>query len=191
MSWVATYLNYTKQISVDNVTDLAPKDVDKCIEFLTQKKKAGQFRAFWDDFGQIVNLMASGEVWISDCWNPVVEAAKKSGFKGKYVNPIEGNRPWFHGIALSKDSKNADLVYEYANWSLEGWWGAQVLPTGWIPATLKAKDYLSKDVWDFWMEGKGRDTGAFVERAKNVACWPYWPKEADYYLSKWLNFLAA
>ena len=191
MSWVATYLKYNGKISAKDVSDLDPKEVDLCMAFLTEKKKAGQFRAFWDDFGQIVNLMASGEVWISDCWNPVIEAAKKSGFKGKYVNPLEGNRPWFHGIALSKDSKNADLVYEYANWSLEGWWGAQVLPTGWIPATMKAKDYLAKDVWDFWMEGKGRDTGAFVERAKNVACWPHWPKEADYYLTKWLNFLAA
>jgi len=191
MSWVATYLNYHGKISVDDVSDLSPPEVDKCIDFLIEKKKAGQFRAFWDDFGQIVNLMASGEVWLSDCWNPVIEAAKKSGMKGRYVNPIEGNRPWFHSVAMSKNCKNPDLVYEYANWSLEGWWGAQVTPTGWIPATTKIKDYLSKEVYDFWLEGKGRDTGSFLNRSKNIACWPHWPKEADYYLSKWLHFLAA
>jgi putative spermidine/putrescine transport system substrate-binding protein len=92
---------------------------------------------------------------------------------------------------MSKDCKNPDLVYEYANWSLEGWWAAQVAGIGWYGATKKVKDYLPKDQYDFWYEGKGRDTGSFIERSKNVACWPHWPQEADYYLSRWLNFLAA
>ena len=191
LSWVATYLNSKGIISVDDVSELDHKSVDKAIELLIEKKKAGQFRAFWDDFGQMVNLMASQEVWIADCWNPIIEAVKKSGVKAKYVNPIEGNRPWFHSVAMSKDCKNPDLVYEYANWSLEGWFAAQVAGIGWYGATTKVTDYLSKKDYEFWYEGKGRDTGSFLDRSKNIACWPHWPKEADYYLSKWMNFLAA
>jgi putative spermidine/putrescine transport system substrate-binding protein len=191
MSWVATYLNYHGKITVDNVSELEPPDVDKCIEFLIEKKKAGQFRAFWDSFGQIVNLLTSQEVWIADCWNPVIEAARKVGVNGVYVNPLEGNRPWFHNVAMSKNCKNPDLVYEYANWCLEGWRAGQITPIGWIPTTKKVKDYLSKEDYDFWFEGKGRDTGSFLERSKNIACWPHWPPHADYYLSQWMHLLAA
>lgn len=191
MSWVATYLNSIGIISVDDPSDLDRKSVDKCMAYLTEKKKAGQFRAFWDDFGQIVNLMVSGEVVIADCWNPVIEAIKASNVKAKYVNPKEGNRPWFHSVAMSKYTKKEDLVYEYANWSLEGWFAASVAPIGWYGTTKKVKDYLTKDKYDFWYAGKGRDTGSFIERAKNIACYPHWPKENDYYMSSWMKFLAA
>ena len=32
------------------------------MKFLISKKKDGQFRALWGDFGELVNLLASGEM---------------------------------------------------------------------------------------------------------------------------------
>jgi len=191
MSWVAAFLNYHGKMSVDDISELEHKDVDFCIDLLKEKKQAGQFRAMWDDFGQIVNLMASGEVWASDCWNPVMYALKKSGVNSLYVNALEGNRPWFHNVAMSVNCKNPDLVYEYANWSLEGWFAAAVAPMGWYGCTELVTKYLSKQDYDFWYKGIGDARGSIKDRMSNIACWPHWPKNADYYLSKWMNFLAA
>jgi spermidine/putrescine-binding protein len=37
------------------------EEIDEASKFLIAKKKAGQFRALWGDFGELVNLLASGE----------------------------------------------------------------------------------------------------------------------------------
>jgi len=190
ISWVAAFLNFHGKMSVEDISELEPEDVDFCIDFLKEKKKAGQFYCIWDNFDQIVSLMASGEVWIADCWNPVLYALKKSGINSCYTNALEGNRPWFHGVAMSKDCKNPDLVYEYANWALEGWFAASIAPMGWYGCTEKVKEYLSKEEYDFYYKGIGDARGSYKDRVTNIACWPHWPKNADYYLSSWLSFLA-
>ncbi len=49
------------------------------MKFLISKKKDGQFRALWGDFGELVNLMASGEMVVCDAWQPAVMAVKAQG----------------------------------------------------------------------------------------------------------------
>ena len=73
----------------DNMTHA---EVDTVIDFMIKKKKEGQFRAIWEDYGQCVNLLASGEIWLADAWNPVVEDVKKQGVVCKYAFPKEGSR---------------------------------------------------------------------------------------------------
>ena len=43
-------------------------EIDMTVGVLTEAKKAGQFRAFWKDFNESVNLMASGETVIQSMW---------------------------------------------------------------------------------------------------------------------------
>ena len=56
-------------------------EIDKTIKFLIKAKKAGQFRAFWKDFDESVNLMASGEVVIQSMWSPAVTAVRSQGHR--------------------------------------------------------------------------------------------------------------
>ena len=49
------------------------------MKVLTEAKKAGQFRAFWKDFNESVNLMASGETVIQSMWSPAVTAVRIEG----------------------------------------------------------------------------------------------------------------
>ena len=44
--------------------NMTREEIDKTIAALIEAKRAGQFRAFWTDFNESVNLMASGEVVI-------------------------------------------------------------------------------------------------------------------------------
>ncbi len=66
-------------------------------KFLISKKKEGQFRALWGDFGELVNLMASGEMVVCDAWQPAVMAVKAQGKPCKYAVPKEGYRAWAIG----------------------------------------------------------------------------------------------
>ena len=47
--------------------NMTKAEIDRTMKVLTEAKKAGQFRAFWKDFNESVNLMASGETVISPC----------------------------------------------------------------------------------------------------------------------------
>ena len=49
-------------------------EIDFLIDYLIPLKKAGHFRAFWENFGQSVNLMVNGEVALESMWSPAVAA---------------------------------------------------------------------------------------------------------------------
>jgi len=64
---VATYLQGTGQATFSNaLNNLSKDDLKICFDFLNQKKQEGQFRLFWSDFGQLVDLLVAGEVWVGD-----------------------------------------------------------------------------------------------------------------------------
>jgi spermidine/putrescine-binding protein len=172
--------------------NLSTDEIDAVMAFLSERKAAGQFRAFWSDYGQIVNLMASSEVLISDGWNPAFEDAKRqSGLDLRYVNPAEGNRPWFHGLGLSARAQNPEAIATLADWRLDGWFGAQIAPLGYYSPTTTVEDEMSADDFDLWYNGNGRSSGSYDDRTSNVAFWPQWPDNYDYYLGQWSAFLAS
>jgi spermidine/putrescine-binding protein len=190
----ATYLTKSGQMPAPkrNLADLTKDEIDQVVKFLKQKKSEGQFRAIWTDYGQIVNLMASEEAWISDGWNPAIEDAKRqSKLPLKYVNPKEGNRPWFHGTVMSKKGQNPEGVYAFANWTIDGWLGAQIAGLGWYSAAKTVEKFMKPEDYKFWYAGGGRDSGSFDERSANIAYWVSWPSEYDYFLSSWSSFLAS
>jgi putative spermidine/putrescine transport system substrate-binding protein len=192
LGWVANYLTKKGDMQVGKPNDLTREEVDQVIEFLTGQKKAGQFRTIWNDYGQIVNLMATGEVIASDCWNPVtVDASKQSGDKVVYVDPPEGNRPWYHFLGISANAKNPKGALAYCSWRLRGNAAALVAPIGYyVPTFKRSQEAMSPQEYESTY-GAGRETGAFEERIEKAAYWWIWPKEVDYYLGKWNGFLAA
>jgi putative spermidine/putrescine transport system substrate-binding protein len=189
-------------------------EIDRTMKLLTEAKQAGQFRAFWKDFNESVNLMASGETVIQSMWSPAVTAVKSKGIPCTYQPLVEGYRAWAAGFALSKGvkgSKKADLAYEFVNWFLDGWAGAYLNRQGYYSAVLEtAKANMEPYEWAFWMEGKPaekdikapdgtllekagstRDGGSYEERMGAVACWNAVMDENDYMVRKWNEFIAA
>ncbi len=59
--------------------NMTKEEIDLTIKTLIEAKKAGQFRAFWKDFNESVNLMASGEVVIQSMWSPAVTKVRSMG----------------------------------------------------------------------------------------------------------------
>ncbi|RDJ26914.1 extracellular solute-binding protein [Bosea caraganae] len=188
-------------------------EIDMTMKVLTEAKKSGQFRAFWKDFNESVNLMSSGETVIQSMWSPAVTAVRTKGIACTFQPLKEGYRSWASGFCLSKSvtGRKAELAYEFVNWFLSGWAGAYLNRQGYYSAVLPtAKANMEPYEWAYWMEGKpaekdikapdgsllekagaSRDGGSYDDRMGNVACWNAVMDENDYMVRKWNEFIAA
>jgi len=188
-------------------------EIDLTMKVLTEAKKSGQFRAFWKDFNESVNLMASGETVIQSMWSPAVTAVRSKGIPCVFQPLKEGYRSWASGFCLSKgvSGKKQEWAYEFVNWFLSGWAGAYLNRQGYYSAVLStAKANMTADEWGYWMEGKAamsdikapdgsllekagakRDGGSYDDRMGSVACWNAVMDENDYMVRKWNEFIAA
>ena len=193
--------------------NMTKAEIDLTMKIMTDAKKSGQFRAFWKDFNESVNLMAQGETVIQSMWSPAVTAVRSKGIPCTFQPLKEGYRSWASGFALSKSvtGKKADLSYEFVNWFLSGWAGAYLNRQGYYSAVLPtAKANMEPYEWAFWMEGKPaekdikgpdgsvlekagavRDGGSYDERMGAVACWNSIMDENNYMVTKWNEFIAA
>ena len=192
--------------------DMTKEEIDITVDRLKDLKKKGHWRAFWTNFDESVNLMASGEVVIQSMWSPAVTAVRSKGIPCIYQPLKEGYRAWGNGLGVMNHITGLKLeaVYEYLNWYLSGWHGAFVAKHGFyssVPSTTKK--FLTDDEWGYWYEGKPaqndildpsgkvqekaghvRDGGSFWERMGRIACWNAVMKEDRYLTKKWNEFIA-
>jgi len=193
--------------------NMSKAEIDLTMKTLTEAKKAGQFRAFWKDFNESVNLMASGETVIQSMWSPAVTAVRLKGIPCTFQPLKEGYRAWASGFGLPKTlkGKELDAAYEFINWFLSGWAGAYLNRQGYYSALLDtAKEHMEPYEWAYWMEGKPaekdihgpdggllekagatRDGGSYADRMGAVACWNAVMDENEYMVKKWNEFIAA
>jgi putative spermidine/putrescine transport system substrate-binding protein len=190
--WVAVTLAKMGKMQLTTPpSKLTTAEIDEVMAFLTDLKKQGQYRTYWSDYGEIVNLMSSGEVWMADCWNPIASAVN-AVTPCVFTNPTEGARGWAHGLVVSKGTQNPEACFAYIDWCMSGWRMAQVAPMGLYDATNgNVKQFMKPEDYAFWYEGKGRDVGSMAHRLPNLHEWVEYPAEPEYQLTKWLNFLAS
>ncbi|GJE28891.1 hypothetical protein LKMONMHP_3765 [Methylobacterium organophilum] len=193
--------------------NMTKAEIDRTIKVLIEAKRAGQFRAFWQDFNESVNLMASGETVIQSMWSPAVTKVRSQGVPCIYQPMKEGYRAWATGFGLPKTltGRKLDAAYDFVNWFLSGWAGAHLNRQGYYSAVLDtAKTQMEPYEWAYWMEGKPaekdikgpdgsvlekagavRDGGSFEQRMGAVACWNAVMDENTYMVRKWNEFIAA
>ena len=201
------------EVTYGDKGNMTKEEIDQTIARLIEAKAAGQFRAFWQDFNESVNLMASGEVVIQSMWSPAVTAVRKQGVECVYQPLREGYRAWASGLTVPThlQGKKLDACYDFVNWYLSGWAGAFLNRQGYYTAVLEtAKEHMSENEWGFWMEGEKatapivapggeeiegtgavRDGGSFWERMGRVACWNAVMDEDRYMVRKWNEFIAS
>lgn len=193
--------------------NMTKEELDKVTQILIDQKKAGQFRAFWKNFDESVNFMASGEVVVQSMWSPAVTAVKARGLPCIYAPLKEGYRGWGGGLGLSKNLSGIELdaAYEYLNWVVNGWLGGFLSRQGYYSATPEnARKFMKPEEWDFWYEGKVaaadivdpygakieskgavRDGGSFTDRVGDIVCWNSFMPEQVYLVYKWTEFIVA
>lgn len=202
-----------KYIDKGNMTrDEIDATVDKLIEY----KRAGQFRSFWTDFDQSVQLMASGEVVLQSMFAPAVTEVRTRGIPCTFQGLKEGYRGWYIFMSAmahlsTGDKLRRDCAMEYINWCNSGFNGVYFSRQGFyssVPDVIKP--LMSENDFGYWYEGKAatadivdpfgkvmehagakRDGGSLWDRMGNVGIWNTLMDEDRYLNKRWQEFISA
>jgi putative spermidine/putrescine transport system substrate-binding protein len=151
--------------------NMTKAEIDRVVKIATTYKKAGQFRAYWANFNESVNLMASKEVVVESMWSPAVALLVAQGINVKYAKPPTGFRGWCSAQGISSkvtDPAKLQACYDYINWMYNGWLGATIMRQGYyIGNGNSLRSWIAKngaanpaggipfktDEYDFWYNG--------------------------------------
>ncbi len=197
----------------DDIGNMTLDEIDRLVDVLTERKKAGHFAGFWNTWPESVQLMKQREVVLESIWSPAVMALRGTGRNIVSAAPREGYRGWHSGMSISAytTDRQRDLAYEYINWWLSGWAGAVIARQGYYMSALApTRQHLSADEWDYWYDGEAaredlcgpngevvvragerRDGGSYRQRMGQVAVWNSFMDEHNYLVRRWNEFLRA
>ena len=111
---------WSRVSGVENPNRMTRAELDKTIEALVTLKR-NHLRTIAPSYGDLMNLLASGEVVIAQGWEPIPSwVGDKVNLKIAY--PKEGSMGFIEGYSIGKGSANVDLAHEFINHalSLEG-----------------------------------------------------------------------
>lgn len=146
----ALYLKANNMADIDNPANMDEEEIKTVVDFLIEKKKAGQFRTLWSGYGEAVSLVTSGEVWLEDAWYPMMLDMRDKGIDdAQYASPKEGYHKWSINMYML-DGKAIEgkesAVYDLFNWQLGGWYGAHITNnTGYMVASDNALEYAKNN----------------------------------------------
>ncbi|WP_281685515.1 ABC transporter substrate-binding protein [Thalassobaculum salexigens] len=170
----AIYLKQSGKQDIDNPSDMTEDEVKGVCQFLIEKKKAGQFRTFWDGFQNGVDLLASEEVLVASCWEPVqIVAAKKAGKDIRYGTMKEGHQTWNNIVMLTRGGRERGMdetFYKLANLYLSPWFGARTLAgLGFTPQMTGVLEYVDANPDTFDAETKALINDRLARKKDRIA----------------------
>ena len=121
----ALFLKHHGRVEIDNVVDMKKEEVAQVVDYLIERKKAGQFRTLHSAFEEQIQLLTNKEVDIINCWEPATKEANLALGPGTvfYAYTDEGYFKWGHGAyiaAQAADRDNMDNIYKVLNYFLDG-----------------------------------------------------------------------
>ena len=195
----ALYLKKAGLAQIGNPDDMTKDEFKTVIDFLVDQKKKGQFRVIWNSFEQAVNLIVNKEVYVIDCWEPMVFVAKSKGVDAVYADPKEGYLLWAMAAYLVKNPNRSEeqtkAAYQLLDFMLGGWYGATLTKLRGYMTNPQAVDYAKANPSEFPAEDAKRvaDITENVKRKFQAGgTWQNrWPTEVEFYESEWSRFKAA
>lgn len=71
---------------------------------------------YWTDNTELVQLMASGDVWVAgSAWPEALMLLLDEGVPVEYIDPEEGRMGYVCGFGITANAQNVDLAYDYIN----------------------------------------------------------------------------
>ncbi|WP_246753065.1 extracellular solute-binding protein [Sinorhizobium sp. BG8] len=178
--WTARYLGY------DNVFDLTDEQLDAVKAKLIEQKPL--IRKYWASAGELTELMANQEVFVSNAWTGLT-SKDVNGLKKDFVvaefSPKEKAEGWMDSMMLVKDTPNEECAYKFISFmqSAAGQCGIAT-STGYFPVNPKSVAGCMSD------ELKKERQVDNVEFVKSLVMWQQ-PKRLDKYLEVWNAVKAA
>jgi spermidine/putrescine-binding protein len=195
----ALYLKHSGKAAIANPDDMTPDEFRTVIDFLIEQKKAGQFRVIWSSFQQAVDLIVNKEVYVIDCWEPMVFVAKSKGVDAVYADPKEGYLLWAMAAYIVKDPnrtlEQTAAAYQLLDFMLGGWYGATITSSRGYMTNTDAPDYAKAHGSEFSADEAAKVAsitdnvrGKF---AKGGTWQNRWPTAVEVYEAEWSRFKSA
>jgi len=199
------------EMSFRDIGNMSTEEIDRLLDLLDARRKAGHFHGFWKTAAEAAEMMADGHTVIQSMWSPGITALRRRGVAVEEAVPHEGYRAWHGGLCLSSRlaGRTLDVAYEYLNWWLEGYAGAVVARQGYymsIPSRVRG--HLTPAEWAYWYEGEPapsdlpgpdgtitvragavRSGGSYWQRASSIAVWNTTMDEHNYLVRRWAQFV--
>ncbi len=97
-----------------NIYNLSDEELEAAKAKLIEQKPL--VRKYWATAGELVDLYAGGEVWISNTWGGYQSSLlADQDIEVKEFIPEEGAEGWMDSWLMVKDSPNEDCVYKFIN----------------------------------------------------------------------------
>jgi len=195
----ALYLKKNGLATIEDPSNMTPSEVKTVIDFLVEKKKEGQFRLIWTSFEQSVNLFVNKEVYVQDCWEPMVFAARRQGVKAEYARPKEGYLLWSLGPYIVNNPKRTpeheEAMYRLIDFMLGPWYGAKITLLRGYLTTPYAAEYAREHA-DAFTAKEAAEIARIQANVKSKfeipGTWQQrWPTHVDVYEEEWARFRAA
>jgi putative spermidine/putrescine transport system substrate-binding protein len=195
----ALYLKANKLASIKNPDDMTATEFKAVVDFLIEKKRAGQFRTLWSSFEQAVNLIVSKEVHVIDCWEPMVSAAEAKGVKAVYAQPKEGYLLWAMAAYIVRNPRRTPeqtkAMYALLDFMQGPWYGAKITLTRSYMTNSQAVTYAKATPAEFKPEEAAKiariDEGVKAKFKRGGVWQNRWPTAVEAYESEWARFKAA
>ena len=195
----ALYLKASGKADIKNVDDMTAAEIKTVVDFLIQQKKAGQFRVIWNSFQQAVDLLTRKEVYVMDCWEPMVFVAKSKGIDAVYADPKEGYLLWAMAAYIVKNPKRSPeqtaAAYQLLDYMLGGWYGAKITTLRGYMTNTDAPAYAKAHGDEFSADETAKVSGITDNVRKKFAkggTWQNrWPTAVDAYEAEWSRFKSA
>lgn len=195
----ALYLKKSGQAKIGDPADMTPEEVKTVMDFLIKHKKAGQFRVIWSSFEQAVNLLVNKEVYVMDCWEPMVFVANSKGHNARYAAPKEGYLLWAMAAYIvnnpERSEKDIEDTYKLLDFMLGPWYGAKIALLRGYMTNPGVVAYAKSHSDEFSAEEAAKvasiTEGVAAKFAQGGTWQNRWPKHVDVYEEEWQRFKSA
>jgi spermidine/putrescine-binding protein len=126
--YCAIYLKYHKIVSIGDIANMTRSECDSVASYLLERKKAGQFRAYYKSFDEQVQLLTNREVLAETCWEPAARAAQAKGLAVAHAYTTEGYDKWAQSLMIPaqvKDRGSLDKALKTIDWMMGGAYAAE------------------------------------------------------------------
>lgn len=104
----------SRVIGNTNIYDLSDEELEQAKAKLIEQKPL--VRKYWATAGELVDLYAAGEVWVSNTWGGYQSSLlAEQNIEVKEFIPEEGAEGWMDSWMVVKNTPNQECVYKFIN----------------------------------------------------------------------------
>jgi len=129
-----------------NIYDLDDAQMEAAKQALIEQKPL--IKKYWGTAGELIDLFASGEVWISNTWGGYQSAVLlEQGIPVAEFIPEENAEGWADSFQIVKDSPNIDCAYKWINYAIseEGQCGVSAITGYSVANPVAAKNCMTPE----------------------------------------------